>query len=280
MKQFTVWCEQQKLELETITAKHISQYIDELGTRGNTSNGKLGKPLSSYTIHGHARVIRRFFNWLALQDDFEDTVSPKIGKRIPMPKIKTKIIEILTKEEIQRLQAACEDNIFPLLIARNKAILAVLLDTGIRAGELCGLALDRVYITPTDAYICVLGKGSKEREVGLGMQSRELLSNYLEHYRREPANEPHVFITHKHEPLSINGLNQALYRLAERAQVPDCHAHKFRHTWAVNFLMQGGDVYLLSCLLGHCDIGVTQIYVRTLKSLQVRKLSKSVLDLM
>jgi site-specific recombinase XerD len=65
---------------------------------------------------------------------------------------------------------------------RNKAILSVLLDTGIRAGELCRLMLEDVCITDKEAYLVVLGKGLKQREVPLGKQSSRLLLEYLESF--------------------------------------------------------------------------------------------------
>lgn len=276
MDEFASWCEKQGYrQVEQITAKIIRRYIDEVSIRPNYHNGK---PLSSYTVHSHARTIRRFFNWMADEDNFQDLISPKIGRKIPMPKIQVKVIETFTKDEIQRMFTACEDNIYPVLIARNKAILAVLLDTGLRAGELCGLKLSDVYIAPGESFICVLGKGSKEREVGLGVKSSALLSDYIEHYRAASLDEPHVFLTHKHEPLNRNGLDQMLHRLAKRAGVKHVHPHKWRHTFAVQYLLQGGDVYMLSKLLGHTSIDITQVYVQTVKSQQARKLSKSVVD--
>lgn len=267
---FAGWCEQHGYQLEEIKAKTIRLYIDELAARP--------RKLSSYTIHGHARIIRTFFNWLAKEDDFEELVSSKVGSRIPMPKIEKKVMEVFTTEEYKKLVAACEKNIFPMLIARNKAILAVLLDTGIRAGEICGLTLDHVFMTSEDSYIRVLGKGSKEREVGLGKLSQVALKDYIQNSREAPPDERHVFLTHRHEALTTNGLNQALYRLADRAQVEDCHAHKFRHTFAYTYLLQGGDIYRLSRLMGHTSSTVTEVYLRAIRSKDARLGSKSVLD--
>ena len=166
------------------------------------------------------------------------------------------------------------------MVARDKAILAVLLDTGIRAGELCGLMLDCVHITAKEGYLKVMGKGRKEREVPLGIKSRRLLHEYLKRFRPAVTDEDHAFLGHQHEPLSVNALDQMLYRLGRRAKIKGVRvsAHTWRHTFAINFLAQGGDVYVLSRLMGHESVQVTEVYLRAVQASQARKTSKSVLD--
>jgi integrase/recombinase XerD len=78
---------------------------------------------------------------------------------------------------------------------RDKAILAILLDTGIRAEEMCGLTLENLHIGGSESYIRVVGKGRKEREVGLGKQAALAVQRYLS--RARPKSEaPTVFLTH------------------------------------------------------------------------------------
>lgn len=278
LAKFCTWCELHGYQLEQVSPQIIRAYIDELSVK---PHHQTGKKLSTYTVHGHARILRAFYGWLAREEEFEDLVSRKVGRKIPMPRIDRKVIEIFSIDEIKALFAACEQSsIHPAMIARNKAILAVLLDTGIRAGELSGLTLDHCYLDPRDAYIKVMGKGSKEREISLGNKSLAALQEYLL-LRIAPPGEPHVFLTHAHKPFSTNNntLNQVLYHLAGIAGVNDCHAHKFRHTFACSYLtLKAGDIYMLKVLMGHSSIHVTQIYVQTIQAHQARHLSKSVFD--
>jgi site-specific recombinase XerD len=81
---------------------------------------------------------------------------------------------------------ACEASETPEYVAQDKTILAVLLDTGIRANELCILTLDQVAFTPEETYLWVKGKGRKDREVGLGKKSRTLLHRYIHRARAAP----------------------------------------------------------------------------------------------
>src|ERR1700694_587759 len=101
-----------------------------------------------------------------------------------MPKLQVKIIETFTKDQVKAMLAACEKEFDHNLAVRDRAILYVLYDTGIRASELRGLTLDHVYLRPDDAYLKVLGKGDKWREVGLGKDARTALHRYLTRYRR------------------------------------------------------------------------------------------------
>ena len=196
-----------------------------------------------------------------------------------MPKTKKKIVEVFSDLQIKAFFAACEYEPFPRLVARDKAAVAVLIDTGIRAAELCDLLLDQVHITPRDGYIRVCGKGDKEREIPLGKKSRQYLYSWIKHYRKAVPEEQHLFLGKKYFPMTPNGLNVMVRRLARYAKIKGrVYPHMFRHTFAINFLKQGGDLFVLSRLLGHTSIQVTQVYLQALKSDQARHMSKSVLD--
>jgi integrase/recombinase XerD len=160
--------------------------------------------------------------------------------------------------------AACEREYTPELVMRDKAILSLLLDTGIRANELCSLTLDNVHLDTKDCYLMVSGKGFEQCEVGLGKQARTILHKYIRRYRKAPTSENHVFLTRSYQPMTVNGLDQMLYRLAKWAHVEArVSAHVWRHTYATQYLKNGGDVYKLSRLLGHVGISITDLTLMT-----------------
>ncbi len=273
LKRFAQWCAQQGLQLGEIKPTTVAKYLDQLAKTPSEQTGKL---LSTHTLHGHARTIRTFLFWCASQL----YIPRSIAENIVMPRVKRSVIETFTPLQIRALFAACESEMTPAMQIRAKAILAVLLDTGIRASELLELELENVHLTPREGWLRVTGKGDKEREVGLGTKSCAYLHAWLRKYRKAPNGEQYVFLSHKRMPLTINGLDQLLYRLRDRAKITGVRvsAHVFRHTFAKNFLLQGGDVYSLSRILGHTSVQVTEIYARSVKAEQVRKTSKSVLD--
>jgi site-specific recombinase XerD len=222
---FADWCQEHSLALGDLKARHVNEYLGHLATRPHYLSGK---PLSAETVHGRARQIRAFLNWCVKQDEEDLAIPPRIAKNIAMPKVTKKIIETLSDEHIARLFAACESekdrfgNI--TLVVRARAILALLLDTGIRASELCGLTLDNLFLDPDDSYIKVLGKGSKWREVGpLGRRARAALPRYIRRYRRADRKEQHVFLTRSGTPLDKNGLGALIRRLVRVAGITDIH---------------------------------------------------------
>jgi len=274
LKRFAEWCERHSISLEEIRPTTVATYLNDLAKIPSQETGKL---LSTYTVHGHARTIRTFLFWCAAES--QNYVQRNVPDNIVMPHLKQKIIETFTPLQIKALFAAAESEMTPAMVTRGKAILALLLDTGIRASELVDIQLADVHMTPREGWVKVTGKGDKEREVGLGHKARQYLATWLR-YRKAPEDELHVFLSHKKTPLTLNGLDQLLYRLAKRAKVSGVRvsAHTFRHTFACNFLLQGGDVYALSRLMGHTSVQVTEVYLRAIKTDQARKTSKSVFD--
>jgi integrase/recombinase XerD len=276
---FADWCEQEQIPLENLKAAHIRRFIDELRTR---INPQTHKPISSYTRHGYAQTLKTFLNWCTREEGLDELVSDKLPRRVEMPRIEQKVIETFTADQIKRLFAATEKEYNRSLTMRDRAILAVLLDCGIRASELCGLTMENVFITPNDAYIKVLGKGTKWRECPVGKEARATLHRYITRYRHAPKDEPHVFLNRANKPLTPNGLDQILYRLRDWAHIKGvrCSAHTARHTYSVSFLTAGGDIYTLSRLLGHTSVQVTENYLRAFKARDARKKGLSVLDQM
>ena len=273
---FAEWCEHENLQLEQVKQTDIRRFIDQVKSRINPQKGT---PVSSYTVHGYAQVIKGFLNWCSKEDGIDKLVSERLPRRIEMPKVQTKVIETFTRDQIKAMLVACNKEYSDTLVVRDRAIVYMLFDTGVRAGELCGLTLDCVYLSPDDAYIKVLGKGDKWREVGLGKDARTALHRYITRYRKAPKEEQHVFLGRYGRPLSASGLDRLIYRLGRWAHVKGvrCSPHTFRNTFAVNFLQATNDIYKLSRIMGHSGVKVTENYLKAVKNQDVRR-SVSVAD--
>lgn len=138
---FLTWAKQQgAVNIEDITAPLVRRYTEHLRTRPT----KTGKPLDSFTLHGHIRAVRTLLFWAAS----EDLIDEKVPKRIALPKREQKVLAVLSTDQIRRLlhEAARTDT-----PARDTALLYLLLDTGCRASELCGLRMEDVTFTPDTA---------------------------------------------------------------------------------------------------------------------------------
>ena len=213
------------------------------------------QPLSAATIHGHVRTLRAFFSWLVREELVQ--VNPAIG--IKPPRTARKVITTLSDQEIRSIM-----NILNTRVAcdgRNQTILMMLIDTGLRIGELIGLKLEDVHID--DGLLKVLGKGSKERIVPIGSNAQRALQRYLFRYRPQPAHGgiTSVFLSARGKPLTENGVKLMFTRLARRSGVTRLHAHLCRHTFATRFLMNGGDVFTLQQILGHSSLEMVRQYV-------------------
>jgi site-specific recombinase XerD len=225
-----------------------SKWIDH--PRNHEQEGKL----PAFTIHGYIRALKVFSTWL-----FEEGyASHNILLRLKKPKLPQPLIEVLTNEELDRIISVVNPSCF--LGARQYAIVLLLLDTGIRASELCTLKLADADLNRGTLKVC--GKGNKERIVPFGAATKKALLRYINTFRPEPdPNADTLILSTDGTELSYWGLMHIMRRLSTMAGIPRLHAHLFRHTFAVRYLLAGGDVMTLRLILGHTSLEVTKVYL-------------------
>jgi integrase/recombinase XerC/integrase/recombinase XerD len=213
-----------------------------------------GRALSSSTLSNRVRALRAFFSWLA-REEYTDT---HILANMKPPKVAETLIEPLTVEEIDRLFSVINPR--TVLGARNAAIIALFLDTGLRLSELINLGSSNVHLE--QRYVKVMGKGAKERMVSFGAACQKALLHYYHHFRVEPAHAgiDNFFLTLDGYPLTESAIKSLMVRLAEASGITRLHAHLLRHTYATRFLLNGGDVFLLKQNLGHSTLAMVEVY--------------------
>jgi len=143
-------------------------------------------------------------------------------------------------------------------VERTKAILYLLLDTGIRASELSNLKIHHVNMR--NRTVTVMGKGSKERMIPYSARTGQILWRYLAQRENDSAGD-YLFVTIQGRQLSRTRLLRMLVALGERADVPGVNVHRFRHTFAVNYLRNEGDPYSLQIMLGHSTMEMVKTYL-------------------
>ena len=218
--------------------------------------------LAAISIQTYIRALRAFFNWLYQ----EGYTSENRLARLKPPRAPTKVVEILTQEEIRRVMGSTDPN--TSAGARNYAILMLLLDTGLRCGEMRNVELENVNIE--GGYLKVLGKGGKERIVPFGATAQKALLRYILHFRPGPFNPiiQNLFLTLEGSPLTMNSVDMVFRRIDRKSGVKRLHPHLCRHTFATNYLVNGGDVFSLQQILGHTTLEMVRRYV-TLASAHV-----------
>lgn len=140
---------------------------------------------------------------------------------------------------------------------RNRAILLLLLDTGLRADELCQATVADLDLK--NLYLKVFGKGSKERILPICSRTAQALWKYLA-VRAALPTDP-LFATEDGAPFDRHRLFKQLKNIGQRAGIADVHPHRFRHTFAIQFLRNGGNVYTLQMLLGHSTLDMCKKYL-------------------
>ena len=244
---------------QKISPIHVRQFLWYLSSETNrwgTGNPRTKKVASQATALGYYRTLKTFFSWLELEQLIEK--NPLVN--LKPPKAEKKVIQALSPIEIERILGICSGK--TTLDVRNRAILAILLDTGLRVSELASLTLNDVNMN--DGSILVRhGKGSKQRVVHIGTKAQKALWKYMTIYRKSDSNS--LLVNRAGERLDAVGIKILVRRLGEKAKI-SVHPHKLRHTFAISFLRAGGDVFSLQYLLGHSTLQMTQRYLQSLNA--------------
>jgi site-specific recombinase XerD len=253
-------------DVRFLTEWQIREFLGYVGTEthrwGLEGNGSetSQRNASHSTVRHYFVVLSCFFNW-AVGEGF---VEENPMARIKVAKSKPKVIVPFSNEEISRMLAVCDydyEHNAKFLGSRNRAIILVLLDTGIRLSELLGMKVGD--INNDTGYIRVLGKGSKERVVRMGKVARKALWRYLMYRTRKDAQE--LWLTEEGKPLHNGGVHSLVKRLKERAGInASGNVHRFRHSFALSFLRTDKNVFNLQYLLGHSDLDMVRRYTLTL----------------
>ena len=184
------------------------------------------------------RVVRRFFLWVVIE---YGSLNPMVSlERLPRRKVMPRV---LSQVEIDRVWAACDDN-------RNRGLVAVVIDTGIRLGEIAGtgkadLGFDHLRVT---------GKIG-DRQVPMPPAVRDMLQDL--------GNDDYVWVGRRGRRMSYRGIQRTFQRILKRAGFtgPKLGPHFLRHTFATEYCRRGWNVRVLQEIMGHEDIKTTMVYV-------------------
>ncbi len=222
--------------------------------------------LQPRSVARHMSTLRSWCRFLVDRDVVEDNPAAVLD----MPQTARKLPEVLSREEVDCLLKA--PGLDTPRGMRDSAMLETLYATGTRVSELVHLTLDDVDFDR--GVVRCLGKGRKERLVPIGEVARERLLLYLREARPFLVRSPDargrrggaaasLFITSQGRAMSRQGFWKLLKRYAERAGLDKpMSPHRLRHSFATHLLAGGADLRAVQALLGHVDIGTTQIYTQ------------------
>jgi integrase/recombinase XerD len=210
----------------------------------------------------------------------EGYVDANIVRSIEPPRYERPAIEPLTREEIRALVAACDHTRTWKSRAtvskrptadRDKAIVLLLVDTGIRRSELCDAKISDLNLQASTLHVAGKGRGrdKKERIVHFGKRTTKALWRYLTPRLSECDPDDPLFLAGSADdprPIEPGHLRRLLKRLGERAGVHNVYPHRFRHTFAITYLRNGGDPFTLRILLGHSDLEMVERYLAIVRA--------------
>jgi integrase/recombinase XerD len=197
-----------------------------------------------------------FYRFLRL----EQIVENDAAELFETPRLWKKIPDVLSVKEVEELLSAPEGD--RPLVLRDRAALEVLYATGARASEVCGLNVGSVNFEYS--FVRCYGKRRKERLVPVGSRAVEALRGYLEGGRpllAKDSEQNALFLSRRGRRMSRQTLWQLVRKYARRAGLgAGIHPHTLRHSFATHLLAGGADLRAVQVMLGHADVGTTEIY--------------------
>lgn len=241
-------------EIDGVTTHDLQRFIQYMQNKG----------LSPSSVDNYWKGIRSLFGWAS---DTLGTKRPDL--KLSRPVFKLPEVVPFTQDEIKRLLKGCETTAaarttrrkeFTMrrpTVNRDKALILVLLDTGLRIGELCRLKIEDVNLDTGEVLVAPYSTAKKTRPriVYLGKAARRQLWLYLAKDREDPEPDDLLFDTNERTIRSM------LRRLGEKTNVHKTYPHRFRHTMAIMSLRNGMNIYELQRLLGHSDLDMVKHYL-------------------
>lgn len=228
--------------LSALTVEAIRDFSIWLATTPTRAwRGKTTREVQS--IHGRLRDLRAFTRWLEEEGVLER--APKID----LPKLPERQFPILTDDQVRQLLGCEHLTARGPQAVRNRALIALMLDTGIRRSEAAGITLADLELG--DQLIKIRGKGNKERRVPYSTGVATALSKWLSIRGDEPGS---LFW------LSSNGIYSLFQRIQRETGLP-IHPHQLRHQAATMMVRKNADLHTVKRILGHADLATTEAYL-------------------
>lgn len=238
-----------------ITSVHIELF---LASHKNLSN----KSLKNYYIG-----LSALWTWLVR----EGFAAENIVRKLTPPKVEQKEVVPLSESEIKLIMGALNrSRIYTRggqaidhalgSMERNRAIILLMLDTGIRASELCDLKMEDMDSRNNRVFV-KKGKGMKERTLPFSPRTGQMIWRYLASRRDAQPADP-LFASKLNRPMTRTKLAEMFANIGKRAGVAGFHPHRLRHTFAVMYLRNGGNAFSLQHMLGHSSLEMVRYYLK------------------
>lgn len=212
---------------------------------------KMLETISRSSVNTNVRPVRAMYNWM-IENEYLDS-SP--WHKVKDLKTQKTVKAFLSEEEIDKMIAVCKN-------AKEKLMVAMLITTGLRRGELSNLKLSDIY----GDHIVVNGKGNKQRRLILQPDVKNLLEQHIAIRNKKYGTEiPYLFVTPYGTQYDGNQIYRKVKSILQRTdmtpeRIEEIHTHSLRHTFVANLFESGADIYAAQAALGHQNLATTQLY--------------------
>jgi integrase/recombinase XerD len=263
---FTDWAEAQNLtDWKSVELKHLMAFLAHERMR----SAAVGRPaardsapknptrrMSGESVYLEICALRAFYKFA----ENEKLLAANIAENLSLPRRWKRLPKALSNDEIEKLlkpeELASPENLC------DQAILELAYASGLRLSELKNLRLEQLHLDA--GFINVIGKGNKERVVPVGKKAVAALAHFIENGRPKlvtPKSPANVFLTKRGTPFAAVTLWLRIKNRVRRAGVErNITPHMLRHSFATHLLEHGADLRVIQELLGHANIGTTEIY--------------------
>ena len=244
LKVFIDYLKDNKKNLGEVESNELIDFLVWRQLRGITQR-TLAKALSA---------VRSFYRYMLL----EKIVDSNPAELIESPKVSKRIPRVFSQGEVEQFLSTIDTS--TALGLRDRALFELIYSCGLRVSEAVELTLGCLFLK--DSVLHVIGKGSKDRYTPLGEVAEYWLRRYLTEARHELAkreHDEHLFLSRRGGKLSRKGMWKRFNQILDKAGLKG-KIHTLRHSFATHLLAGGADLRSVQELLGHADIGTTQIY--------------------
>lgn len=244
--------QQRSEDPEQITKQDIRRFLTH----------QLDEGISHPTIARRLSSIKAYYKFLVLEGYCQN--NPTVD--LETPKIKRKLPDVLTIEEVDQLLN--QPQVTLVLGLRDRAMLELMYATGVRVSELLSLQIDDINFWA--GFLRCFGKGRKERIIPVNQTSIDWTQRYIARSRSHLVKSPRertLFLNAHGRPMTRQGFFKILQGYVTKAEfTKEVTPHTLRHSFATHLLENGADLRSVQEMLGHADISTTQIYTHLSRS--------------
>lgn len=244
-----------------VTQSHITAYIAYLQERGKytvsspnypQNRGDYGKTISVTTINNYIRNLRAFFNYLYEEHEIRKNPMERV-RQLPNGR---KPLDFVSDEDFINLLSHMDRSRFSEY--RDYTVALTLIDTGMRIGECLLTKIEHVDLVRKSIFIPFENtKGGKSRTVFFSDEVKRQLKAWIK-YQDAIYQSEYLFCTNQGKSLAVNNFEKNFRKYAKRVGLDGLHPHVLRNNFAKRFLLNGGNILILSRLLGHSSVTVTE----------------------